>query len=126
MPAKMTVSNSFLFKLLTKLVAGVMDVLLSSMEFMAANSAVVVITGGNSTTKSTLSPEAACSCASLRCNLLLDAGLAAAYPLSVTFSGDTLAAAAIVVFRVISNVFLKVVFSRSEKLTASNVTVPFT
>jgi hypothetical protein len=57
---------------------------------------------------------------------LLDAGLAAAYPSIVTFSRDTLAAAAIVVFRVISNVFLKVVFSRSERLTASNVTVPFT
>ena len=103
-----------------------MDVLFASWEYMAPNSAVVVITGGNATTKSTLSPEAACACASLRCNLLLNAELAAAYPLIVTFSGDTLAAAAIVVFRVSSNVFLKVVFARSERLTASNVIVPFT
>jgi len=118
----MSVSTSIFVSFPAKLVAGVMDVM-----FMAANSAVVVITGGNSTEKSTLSPEAACcACASLRCNLLLNAGSTAEYPLIVTFSGNTLAAAAIVVFRVSSNVFLKVVFTRSERLTFSNVTVPFT
>jgi hypothetical protein len=127
MPANISVSTLACVKLTAKLVAaGTRDVLFASVEFMAPNSAVVVITGGNATSKSTLSPEVACVCASRRCNRLLDTGLVAAYLLIVTFSGDTLAAAAIAVFRVASNMFLKVVFARSERSTASNVIVPFT
>jgi hypothetical protein len=128
MPENKPLSASAFIKLSAKLVAGATDVLFASVAFSGANSAVVVITRGNSTVNLTLSPEAACACASLRCNriCLLNALLAVVYPSIVTFSGDTLAAVAIVVFRVSSKVVLKVVFARSERSTASNVTVPFT